>query len=103
MNIPDLLSTQHSILAEGALGHGLIWTLLIGLVIGAIAKLVTPGKSPSGCIITMLIGIAGSVVALYLGRAIGHYQVGEYPGFIASVLGAVLLLVIYHVVVRPKP
>jgi uncharacterized membrane protein YeaQ/YmgE (transglycosylase-associated protein family) len=102
MNIPDLLAAPQ-VLAEGALGRGIIGTIFIGLIIGVIAKLVTPGKSPSGCIITMLIGIAGSVVALYLGRAIGHYQVGEYPGFIASVLGAVLLLVIYHVIVRPKP
>jgi uncharacterized membrane protein YeaQ/YmgE (transglycosylase-associated protein family) len=105
MNIPDLLvnplAAPHQILAEGALGRGFIGTVVIGLIIGVIAKLITPGKSPSGCIITMLIGIAGSFIALYLGRAVGHYQVGEYPGFIASVLGAVLLLVIYHVIVRP--
>ncbi len=92
---------QTLILAEGALGRGFIGTVVIGLVIGFIAKFLTPGREPTGCIITMLIGIAGSVVALFIGKALGYYQPGETPGFIASVIGAIILLVIYHVIVRP--
>ena len=55
----------------------LIWTLLIGLVIGAVAKLLMPGKDPGGIIVTMLIGIAGSLIATYAGRALGWYQEGQ--------------------------
>ena len=84
---------------QGAVGGGFLWSILIGLVIGVVAKIITPGNEPVGCIITSIIGIAGSLVALYIGRAIGHYQVGETPGFIASVIGAVILLVIYHLIV----
>jgi uncharacterized membrane protein YeaQ/YmgE (transglycosylase-associated protein family) len=76
----------------------LIWTLVIGLVIGAVAKLLTPGRDPGGCIITMLIGIAGSFVASYLGQALGWYQQGETAGFIASVVGAMLLLLLYRLI-----
>jgi len=79
----------------------LIWTLLIGLVIGAIAKFLMPGKDPGGIIITMLIGIAGSFVATYAGRALGWYQEGQAAGFIMSVLGAIVLLALYHMI-RPK-
>jgi len=73
-----------------------IWLILIGLVIGAVAKLIMPGKDPGGFIVTILLGIAGSIVATWLGRAIGWYQEGQSAGFIMSVLGAVLLLAIYH-------
>jgi uncharacterized membrane protein YeaQ/YmgE (transglycosylase-associated protein family) len=76
----------------------IIWTLVIGLVIGAIAKLLMPGKDPGGCIITMLLGIAGAFVAGYLGRVVGWYQPGEPAGFIASVIGAMLLLLIYRMI-----
>jgi uncharacterized membrane protein YeaQ/YmgE (transglycosylase-associated protein family) len=78
----------------------LLWTLLIGLVIGAVAKFLMPGKDPGGFIITMLIGIAGSFVATYIGQALGWYQEGQSAGFIMSVLGAVLLLGIYHLIRR---
>ncbi|MGH9553617.1 MAG: GlsB/YeaQ/YmgE family stress response membrane protein [Terriglobales bacterium] len=78
----------------------LIWTLLIGLVIGAVAKFLMPGKDPGGIIITMLIGIAGSFVATYAGRALGWYQEGQAAGFIMSVLGAIVLLALYHMVRR---
>jgi uncharacterized membrane protein YeaQ/YmgE (transglycosylase-associated protein family) len=74
----------------------LLWTLIIGLIIGAVAKLLMPGKDPGGFIITMLLGIAGSVVATYLGQALGLYRDGSSAGFIASVLGAMLLLFIYR-------
>jgi uncharacterized membrane protein YeaQ/YmgE (transglycosylase-associated protein family) len=77
-----------------------LWVVLIGLVIGALAKLLMPGKDPGGFIVTILLGIAGSLVATWLGRAIGWYQEGQSAGFIMSVLGAVLLLAVYHLVRR---
>ena len=76
----------------------ILWTLLIGLVVGAIAKLLMPGKDPGGCIITMLIGIAGAFIAGYLGRMLGWYQPGQTAGFIASIIGAMLLLLIYRMI-----
>jgi uncharacterized membrane protein YeaQ/YmgE (transglycosylase-associated protein family) len=79
----------------------LIWTLLIGLVVGALAKFIMPGKDPGGIIVTMLIGIAGSLVATYAGRALGWYQEGQAAGFIMSVVGAIVLLALYHMI-RPK-
>lgn len=74
----------------------ILWTLIIGLVIGAIAKLLMPGKDPGGFIITMLLGIAGSFLATYIGRALGWYREGASAGFIASVIGAIILLIIYR-------
>ena len=62
----------------------LLWTLLIGLVIGAVAKLLMPGKDPGGFIVTMLIGIAGSFVATYIGQALGWYHEGQSAGFDGS-------------------
>jgi uncharacterized membrane protein YeaQ/YmgE (transglycosylase-associated protein family) len=76
----------------------LIWTLVIGLLIGAVAKLLMPGRDPGGCIITMLIGIAGSFVASYLGQKMGWYEQGQPVGFIASVMGAMLLLLLYRLI-----
>jgi uncharacterized membrane protein YeaQ/YmgE (transglycosylase-associated protein family) len=73
-----------------------IWMCIIGLVAGAIAKLIMPGKDPGGLIVTMLIGIAGSIVAGYLGRAIGWYQEGQGAGLIMSVVGAIILLAVYR-------
>ena len=78
----------------------LLWTLLIGLVIGAVAKFIMPGQDPGGIIVTMLIGIAGSFVATYIGQVLGWYQQGQSAGFIMSVLGAILLLGIYHLIRR---
>jgi uncharacterized membrane protein YeaQ/YmgE (transglycosylase-associated protein family) len=76
----------------------LIWTLVIGLIIGVVAKLLMPGRDPGGCIITMLIGIAGSFVASYLGQKMGWYEQGQPAGFIASVIGAMLLLLLYRLI-----
>ncbi|MDQ3198052.1 MAG: GlsB/YeaQ/YmgE family stress response membrane protein [Verrucomicrobiota bacterium] len=76
----------------------IIWTLLIGLVVGAIAKLIMPGKDPGGFIITILLGIAGAFLAGFLGRAMNWYAEGEPAGLIASVIGAILLLVIYRLI-----
>ena len=80
----------------------IIGTLLIGLLVGIVAKFLMPGKDPGGFIVTTLLGVAGSVVATMLGRAIGWYQEGESAGFIMSVIGAVLLLAIYHAVIRRR-
>jgi len=77
-----------------------LWTIIIGLIVGAVAKLLMPGKDPGGFIITMLLGIAGSLVGTWLGRAVGWYQEGESAGFIMSVIGAIILLAIYHLVRR---
>jgi uncharacterized membrane protein YeaQ/YmgE (transglycosylase-associated protein family) len=74
-------------------------TILIGLVVGALAKLIMPGKDPGGIIVTILLGIAGAFIAGMLGQALGWYQAGEAPGWIASILGAMLLLLIYRLVV----
>ena len=76
----------------------ILWTLIIGLIIGAVAKLLMPGKDPGGCIITILLGIAGSFVAGYIGHALGWYEAGHPAGFIASVIGAMLLLLIYRMI-----
>jgi uncharacterized membrane protein YeaQ/YmgE (transglycosylase-associated protein family) len=78
-------------------------TLFIGLIVGALAKLVMPGKDPGGIIITMLLGVAGAFVAGWLGHALGWYAAGEAPGFIMSVLGAVVLLGIYRLVLGRRP
>ena len=76
----------------------LLWEAIIGLVVGAIAKLLMPGKDPGGILITMLIGIAGSVLASFLGRAAGWYAPGQSAGFIMSVIGAIVLLLIYRLI-----
>ena len=78
----------------------LIGTIVIGLVVGAIAKFLTPGKDPGGCIITILLGVGGAFVASYLGQVIGWYQPGQTAGFIASVVGAILLLLLYRLIFR---
>ncbi|MEO8020319.1 GlsB/YeaQ/YmgE family stress response membrane protein [Polaromonas sp.] len=77
---------------------GILWTILIGFIVGLVAKFLMPGRDPAGFIITVLIGIVGSVIATYLGRGLGWYQVGESAGFIAAVLGAMILLFIYRLV-----
>lgn len=76
----------------------IIWTLIIGLVVGALAKFVMPGKDPGGAIITILLGIAGAMLAHFIGSAAGWYAPNESAGLIASVLGAVLLLAGYRMV-----
>lgn len=76
----------------------LLWEALIGLIVGAVAKFLMPGKDPGGILITMGIGIVGSLVATYLGQAIGWYQPGQSAGFLMSVAGAVLLLFLYRLV-----
>lgn len=80
-----------------------LWVILIGLVVGAVAKLLMPGKDPGGFIVTTLLGIAGALVATWLGRVMGLYQEGQSAGFIMSVVGAVLLLALYRAVAKRRP
>jgi uncharacterized membrane protein YeaQ/YmgE (transglycosylase-associated protein family) len=78
---------------------GFLWTLIIGLVVGAIAKLLMPGRDPGGIIVTMLIGVVGALLAGWIGRALGWYQnPGQGPGIIASIIGAMILLFLYRLV-----
>jgi uncharacterized membrane protein YeaQ/YmgE (transglycosylase-associated protein family) len=74
----------------------IVGTILIGLLVGIVAKLLMPGRDPGGFIITTLLGIAGAFVAKYVGQALGWYAEAEPAGFIASVLGAIILLVLYR-------
>ena len=76
----------------------LLWEALIGLIVGAVAKLLMPGKDPGGIFVTMGLGIVGSLVATWLGQLVGWYQSGQSAGFIMSVAGSVLLLFLYRVV-----
>ena len=80
----------------------IIIMLVIGLIVGIVAKFLMPGKDPGGLIITMLLGIAGSFLAHYIGSAAGWYNEGEPAGFIASVVGAIILLLIYRMLFRRR-
>jgi len=77
-------------------------TIIIGLIVGALAKLIMPGKDPGGVVITILLGIAGSFIAGVLGHALGWYKVGDGPGIIASIIGSVILLAIYRAVIARR-
>jgi uncharacterized membrane protein YeaQ/YmgE (transglycosylase-associated protein family) len=81
---------------------GLIGTLLVGLVVGALAKWVMPGRQGGGIVVTTLLGVAGSMVATYAGQALGWYSAGQGAGWIASVLGAIAVLWIYGKVTAGK-
>ena len=78
----------------------IVWTILIGFVAGLVARAIKPGDDLAGFIVTTLIGIAGSLIATYLGQAMGWYQAGQGAGFIASVVGAVVLLFIWGLLKR---
>ncbi len=78
----------------------IIWMIVIGFVIGLVAKMLTPGRDPGGFVITAAIGIVGSLLATYGGQALGLYRAGEPAGFIGSIVGAIVLLLIYHMVRR---
>jgi uncharacterized membrane protein YeaQ/YmgE (transglycosylase-associated protein family) len=79
-----------------------VWTILIGFVAGLIARWVTPGGGPSGFWLTAILGILGAIAATFIGQMMGFYSEGQPAGFIASVLGAVVLLVLYHLFTRTK-
>ena len=82
--------------------YGILGWILIGLVAGAIAKLIMPGKDPGGCVVTILLGIAGALLAGFLGQAVGWYEAGEGAGFIAAIVGALILLAIYRLVAKRR-
>jgi len=85
---------------QGIPSMSIVWTILIGFVVGLVARAVKPGDDSAGFIVTTLIGIAGSLVVTYLGQAMGWYTAGEGAGFIASVLGAIVLLILYGFIKR---
>jgi uncharacterized membrane protein YeaQ/YmgE (transglycosylase-associated protein family) len=74
---------------------GILWTLIVGFVVGVIAKFLHPGRESMGFIVTTLLGIAGSFLAGYVGQAMGWYRAGQGAGFIGSIIGAFILLLIY--------
>lgn len=74
----------------------LLWVLVIGFIVGLIAKFFVPGRDPGGFVVTSLLGVGGAIVAAYLGRELGWYLPGEPAGFFASVIGAILILVIFR-------
>jgi uncharacterized membrane protein YeaQ/YmgE (transglycosylase-associated protein family) len=82
---------------------GIVWTIIIGFIVGLLAKMLTPGRDPAGFFITAAIGIAGSLLATYGGQAMGLYRAGEPAGFVGSLVGAIILLLIYHVIRRKSP
>jgi len=78
--------------------HGIIGWIVIGLIAGAIAKFLIPGRDPGGCILTILLGVAGALLAGFIGQQIGWYKEGEGAGFIAAIVGAILILFIYRMI-----
>src|SRR5688572_8750747 len=80
--------------------HGWLGWILIGLIAGAIAKAIMPGRDPGGCLVTIVIGIAGALLAGFLGQAVGWYGPGEGAGFIAAIIGAILILFLYRMIAR---
>jgi uncharacterized membrane protein YeaQ/YmgE (transglycosylase-associated protein family) len=77
-----------------------LWTIIIGLIVGALAKLFMPGRDGGGIIMTIILGIVGALLAGFLGRSLGWYASGQTPGIIASIVGAMLVLLIYRMVTR---
>ncbi len=80
----------------------ILWTIIIGLVVGALAKLIMPGRDGGGILMTIILGVAGALLAGFVGRSMGLYDQGEGAGIIASIVGAVLLLAIYRAVTRNR-
>jgi uncharacterized membrane protein YeaQ/YmgE (transglycosylase-associated protein family) len=80
----------------------IIGTLVVGLIAGVIAKLLMPGKDPGGCIITILLGIAGAFVATYLGKLLGIYEPGDTAGFIGATIGAIIILWLYRIILKKR-
>ncbi len=81
---------------------GILGWIVFGLIVGAVAKFIMPGRDPGGLIVTILLGIAGAVAGGYLGQALGFYQPGQPAGFVMSVVGAVILLAVYRMVFGKK-
>ena len=82
---------------------GILWTIIVGAIVGMLAKFIMPGSNePKGFVLTAALGIAGSLLAGYLGQAIGWYSAGQGAGFIGSLIGAIVLIVVYGMAVKPK-
>jgi uncharacterized membrane protein YeaQ/YmgE (transglycosylase-associated protein family) len=80
----------------------ILWVVLIGFLVGLLAKAIMPGRDPGGFIVTVLLGIAGSLLASFLGRSLGWYPPGAPAGFLASVVGAIILLALYRMVISRR-
>ncbi|MGQ0559298.1 MAG: GlsB/YeaQ/YmgE family stress response membrane protein [Sphingosinicella sp.] len=85
-------------MSEYLADYGWLTWILIGLLAGGVAKLLMPGRDPGGCIVTILIGIAGAVLAGFAGQALGWYQAGEGAGFLAAVVGAFIILFVWRLI-----
>jgi uncharacterized membrane protein YeaQ/YmgE (transglycosylase-associated protein family) len=81
---------------------GFFWALIVGFIVGAIAKFIMPGCDPGGFLVTILLGIAGSEVATFLGRALGWYRGDQSARFIGSIIGAVIILAVYRYYLRHR-
>jgi uncharacterized membrane protein YeaQ/YmgE (transglycosylase-associated protein family) len=82
--------------------YGFLGWIVIGALAGIIAKAIMPGKDPGGCIVTILLGVAGAAVAGFLGNALGWYDQGEGAGFIAAIIGAIIILFVYRLLMRRR-
>ena len=79
---------------------GLIWTIIVGFIVGVLAKFLHPGKESMGFVMTTVLGVGGALLASFIGKAIGWYEPGQGAGFIGATVGAILLLVIYGMVAK---
>jgi len=95
VNLAKLLPGAYHVVFKGGRGMGVIWTIVLGFVIGVVAKLLHPGKDNMGFLMTIALGVGASFLAGIIGEAIGWYKAGEGAGFIASVIAAIVLLAIY--------
>ena len=82
--------------------YGFLGWIVIGALAGIIAKVIMPGRDPGGCIVTILLGVAGAALAGFLGNALGWYRQGEGAGFIAAIVGAIIILFVYRLVMRRR-
>jgi uncharacterized membrane protein YeaQ/YmgE (transglycosylase-associated protein family) len=81
----------------------ILWTIIIGLIAGALARFIVPGQDPGGAFISIILGIVGAVVATFLGKALGWYEPGQSAGLIGATVGAILVLLVYHMFRRKTP
>ena len=85
-------------ISEYMADYGWLGWIVIGLIAGGIARLITPGRGPGGCLTTILLGVGGAVVAGFVGRQLGWYEAGEGAGFLAAIIGAILILFVYRLI-----